>query len=679
MKKPGFGVVTSVVTVLCGVGVAVVLLRPLIPQTFSNRLAKSTDDFLTVAEHQPVDWRPLTQETMIDARRAGKPILLLIGTPISRTADLLDDGAFSSTEVATYLNRNFTCLRADGDAEPWTLSGLMPLTRLRIGLQPELQMYFLDPGGNPFQIFGRASVDQPTDYRAMLAFLIGVRKRYDESPGVARQSLQAPDAGALESPPSSAAIPFATFRDALRARLDLRNGGFPWGDLDGLSPLAMRYLLATGDLRGFRAAMDPILGSTQVDLIDGGFFHMRELGPTPKVEFSKGATENAEAMLGLAEAFLMTGDIRYRDFALETWRYLESDASSGGFAACEQGPELPLGRSARHSFSMKRLREALPGPLMRWSVERLGLDPTYFSQMSPFLRRAALQDPQSREAISLLRKADAPPPSWRSEGFADPALTLAARALQTARALGDRARLKQAVKWLDELEGLRSGPDMIRKLGEEHPRPGYLGDYLAYADARLQDYLATGRVDSFEHGLEMLRHALRSFATERPGEYRLRPLESPDLLPQAAPELEDALHESCTARVARLCLSYGRLLPGEGGLSLQREANAVINRYAALLAGVGPSVSGVFRAAAEAADDVCGIAVGPHAQEEADALARRAPHRLVAAAFGPVRPDLQLRKPGIYLVKGTVAGPYTVSEAAERLSLPFDLGFSPAP
>lgn len=680
MYKPSFGVVTSVLTVLCVVAGVAHVLAPHIPPIKPNRMEYENETFLLQGQHESVDWRPLSMESMAAARRAGRPILMVVGTPTSHVGQILDRDAFTDREIASYLRRNYTCLRVDGGANPQWLNAFLPFSRIRVGFQPDLQLWALDPGGTPFDFVGRAQADQQFDEGGIMPALIEIRRKYDGIGSTDRlpgSEMQANDLAMLDNLVGSA-VPFSKYRHSLEGAADSNTGGFSTRGLAGLYPLAWRYFLMAGDLADFNLVVDRTLTSPFVDLLDGGFFHtVGQVADVPWVEFDKTCVENADAMLALAQAEALAPNPNRRWFLDETWNFLATRAWNGeSFYFGQTGQEGAKRRSPRYSFAPRRLRDILPDPLRSWATENLGLDVARYPQAAPFPVQSSLDPALLGPTLKALRAAEGPPPDMVEAGLAEASLNCVARAIQTARILGERDRVKTAVGWLEAMEDLRSGDDVMRRLDDPFPKLGYLGDYLAYADARLQDYLATGRVRSLELGLNVMRKARSRFADARPGVWRLTSSDDPSPLRDVdVPEIVDNLRESCTARVIRLSLAYGRLLgDSDEGLRMRNDAHAAVNLFGAMALEGGPSTAGYFCAAAEAIDEAHAIAIGPKAQALADEMARRVPTRLVAPAFGMVRQDLQSRKPGIYVIRGKPIGPLTVEKAAAILSPRLDLG-----
>jgi uncharacterized protein YyaL (SSP411 family) len=679
--------------VLCAVATFTILTAPRISPHAANTLRLSHDDFLREAQFEGIDWLPFGQGVITSARAQHRPVLLVIASPTSRMANFLDTRTFMDTEVAEYLNRNFVCSRIDGAIHPEWMNAMLPVTRLSNPFRPGVQIWALDSTGKAFDsVLAHTDGD---DFSApnLLQRLVEIKHEFDgrTSSEQTPSDLQRQDVQVILREAELATIPtrnpraaraqvpnsFGLYSAVLRSIGQRSGGGFPVQGMLGLTPQVWRYLAMTGDLQTFqRAVIDGIIRSPMQDLLDGGFFHAMTL-PDQTVEFEKLTVENADAMLALAEFGAINRDPMLRRVGEGVWRYL-AGASGGpaGFVLGQQGDEGPRRRSKRYSVPARRLREAVRPELRGWAARSLGLDVAVHPQAVPYLAHDVLLDPRYSDVMEDLRRT-APLPMYSVDaGEADISLTCIARALQVARIWGDRGSAQRALGWLAPTELVRVGEDIQRRIGERAEGRGYLGDYLSYADAHLQAYLVTGDGSYFTSGLECLRRARSLFSTLTPGIWVLnQPDEVMGVPRTSVPEIADNLHESCSARAIRLLMAYGRLL-GDSveGHECIREAVRMTNSLRLIALSGGPQAAGYFCAAAEVFDPAFAMAVGPDAQELADALTRRAPARLVAAALGPVRPDLQSRPPGIYLLGHGTVGPLTLEEARQRLSAVYALG-----
>ena len=207
---------------------------------------------------------------------------------------------------------------------------------------------------------------------------------------------------------------------------------------------------------------------------------------------------------------------------------------------------------------------------------------------------------------------------------------------------------------------------------------GYLSDYLAFADAKLEVYLATGRDAAFRSGLSVLERAMSRFAGPEPGVWLTDAPQNevagnPNGNP---PELLDEVRESCTAQAIRLFTAYGSMLPpGEQSRRLLSAAATTVSHFAKINVADNPELAGYYLSAAALQDPQCAFAVGPHKQELSDKLFQLRPNRLAAPASEAVRPDLTKGRPGIYVVSGSVvAGPYSLDEAANLIPADLQIG-----
>jgi uncharacterized protein YyaL (SSP411 family) len=242
-----------------------------------------------------------------------------------------------------------------------------------------------------------------------------------------------------------------------------------------------------------------------------------------------------------------------------------------------------------------------------------------------------------------------------------------ARLIEAARILGDRERLVRATAFFGGLEEFRTLDDVVHSVAPGVTPRSYLGDYLAYSDAALQQFLATGDPQAFDQGLAVLRRALFLYGRKAKGVYTLsQPNDSP-LSPQnvASPEIVDNLGESCTAKLLRLCTDYGRLLGGTGR-DLTRAAEDALSRFAPIAPALGQYAGGFYCSALRLEERRFAVVVGANAVEGALKLGSQCPATLVAPATGSVHAPGS--KPGVYVLDGdAVHGPMNPARAAEML------------
>ncbi len=655
-------------------GVGLMILRPFLPPQAANRLQLEADEYLRQGANQQIDWHLLDEATFAEARRLERPIMLVMGAVGSRDARTADNHLFTDQDIQSYLSRNFICVRVDLDAQPYWENAFLPISRISIGVSPSFQLWYLDPQGNLFDFYGRRGFAPLNDPLLFLDEITGARRAYEEL--LARgplSNLQDEDTAQFAN--AVAARPdVGRYLMHLRERINPQWGGFPSGETQSSRPNALKVLLLAGDLEAAEKATVPMLRSGLVDWLDGGIFRRARRQNWTDLEFDKLATSNSEAMRVLATYGVLLSDRFSQRIAKNTFDNLASDFSQQGFVATARiGDESAFGRSAKASFPAKDLRafwgSGLLSPSEAVTARKLfGLSVDTNPQMNLRVTDpTSFDDPSFEPILGKLRKHKKSIKSKFSRtANAYVNGVVCAAMLSCARLWDDADRLRQAEERFATLSAFGEGDDITHNTIQRPTDNPYLGDYLAVSEACLQKFLVSGDVAVLERGSAILKRARSLFSG--PNGWTPSIDRATELAPGTnLPQIFDGNQESLYARTIRLNNTFGRLMAGTGGAERQEDANQMVRRGSFLLS-FGPAVASYVCACYEVLDDAHAITVGPGAVSLASKLYRLRPTRLVAPARGPVRPDLQKRDAGIYLVRGTaIDGPLSLDQAAERL------------
>jgi uncharacterized protein YyaL (SSP411 family) len=534
-------------------------------------------------------------------------------------------------------------------------------------------------------MYSTGELDSHGIYRA----LVNARDQYEtfHNRGIEKgitADLQVTDLQMLESTPELGAPRLGTYTQNLEAEVDPKHGGFPQGKLQVLYPNALRFLTLTGNTALWNTTASPLLLTKLVDVQDGGFFRMGFGRQVDEVELGKNIGQNAEMMLALALQGQTADDLFAADLAQGTFDWLVKCANRNGMLpACQDDDESPQGRSPRLSFPTWRLHDVLDSADRDWVNEKLGLDPMKNNQMIPFfVSRSTLLDSQTvfDRVVGLMRAATTAKPQFNDMGYLDVNGHAIARMLEADRLWDDAKRHDAIQPLIRQLDEFKYENDLIHRAGDDDHRLGYLGDYLGFSDARLQEFLLTGDPKLLVEGLHILNLARNEFRGSRIGQLDL--VRSGDEMggfeALCVPEIADNAAESCTAQAIRLELAYGRLTADTvEGKALIETASESAGAFAKTLEQSGAAAAGYFCAVASLVDDRYAIAVGPKAQDLSNKLFRLRPTRLVAPAIGAIRRDLQHNSPGIYLIGKTIQGPLSVEDAADLLPVAFSSHTTP--
>lgn len=675
MHKPNFGVVTLAVAVLVVCGFIAHALQGLIGPVAVNGLANSPQRFLSQAGQEAIDWQPLDERVFSRARNRGLPILLVAGSGDSWQGRLFDKQVLTNIDVASRLRRSFLCARVDSEAEPRWCNGLQPVSRVMLDPLADEGVYVLTPEGKLASTYLPAKPGFAIDYRTFLAFLNSAERSIGQPNQADVQAQEVSDLRTASGP----GLPDFQRHLAELVQFDNPNGGFPAGMQQYLLPLAWRYFLIEGRFDAFHSSLDPVLLSPAVNWLDGGFFRGSNSADWTMVEFDESAELDAELMWTLALADSVFHDPLYRFLAEKAFdRLVGGFGTDGWVAAYQSGDEDLNGRSTRYSFPPRAIRDLFPAGAERdWVQQNLQMRVSVNPLMVPQLDQKSIwlnDRDRFQRVLDVLRKAATAEPVYGGAGILEVNGLVAARLQACARLWNDAVRLRQATELAVKLDVFRVGDGVFRTFVSGVSSPGMLPDYLGYADACLETFLATARLDRFREGIKVLRRAIEVFGDKEPGVFAIDASPGMVLPANNPPEILDHDRASCSAWLARLALAYGTLA-GKGGSDLVKVAYSVVSRYSSLANGLGPWASGYFLAAAQLSRSEAALCSGPQSLQLAQDLYRRSPTRLIAIAGGDVRSDLDKRAPGIYIVRGSdVRGPFSASEAAKLLpfAFPFD-------
>lgn len=675
---------TFTVASIAGLALLIKVARPLLPPDPPNRLQYETSDFLLQGSRQQVDWWPYGPEAFAEAKRKGKPILLLIGAKWSPFGRLADEEVFHDSDVEAALATNFTCIRADLSENPELIGAILPVRRARRASDPGFQVCFLDYDGRVFADAGELGYGPLLNSIEFLNVLRRISAEYDaRKRGTATEAIggaQASERAAIYSAITESSPDFQTQYNRVMAEGDPKRGGFPIRGVSRLNPNAFRFLFDAGRYDELRSLLDPLLRGGHVDWLDGGFFEQVWFVGRKQVDFDKLAMRNAEMMETLALAGTRFKDKFYLELARRTF-----DSLSGEFvrqdvpAGARIGDEAPDGRSVRSSISVIDLRRTLVPPVRVWARRYMDLQVESNPCMNIRMPHPDVLNTGGEKfalVLKQLKSTRVDNRSFSEVAICESAAYVTARLLATARLLGDGERKATALRLWNNLQEFRAGEDVRRTLRPDVAAKSVLADYLAFSDACLQAFLLTGDAKTLDIGRRLLLRAEFLFRAEASGIWLPASGMSGDGSPVDIdlPEVFDYTRESTTAMAVRLCTAYGRTRRNENDRAATEEAvhlyqlgTSTIGQFADDSHSLAFGASGYFTAAMEYIRGGHIAVTGPDAVARAAKIKGDLPSLFVYPAIGSVRPDIQKLGAGYYWIRhANKIGPLTYQQVVER-------------
>ena len=85
---------------------------------YTNSLVNETSPYLLQHAHNPVDWHPWNEETLVKAKKEDKLLLISIGYSSCHWCHVMEHESFEDSAVAKVMNDNFICIKIDREERP---------------------------------------------------------------------------------------------------------------------------------------------------------------------------------------------------------------------------------------------------------------------------------------------------------------------------------------------------------------------------------------------------------------------------------------------------------------------------------------------------------------------------------------------------------------------------------
>ena len=318
---------------------------------YVNRLIEEASPYLVQHAHNPVDWRPWSDETLAEAAAQGKPIFLSVGYATCHWCHVMEEESFDNEEVATILNTYFIAIKIDREQMPDLDHLYITATQLQQGHAGWPNSVWLMPDGRPFHTGTYFPKPQFMQALAAIGQAWSDPQRRPQIEGVAKELSDAVRRITQLSSAQSAPLDEAVHARAAASLLEMHNaleGGFSQSQQfpqEGYLLFLMDHWRRTGEEASLQAAIETLYAIAAGGIHDhaGGGFHRYTVDPNWRTpHFEKMLYNQGLLARSFVEAWEITGDPIFRRAAERTFDYVARDMTDqeGAFYAAEDADSL---------------------------------------------------------------------------------------------------------------------------------------------------------------------------------------------------------------------------------------------------------------------------------------------------------------------------------------------------
>jgi uncharacterized protein YyaL (SSP411 family) len=317
-----------------------------------NRLATESSPYLRQHADNPVDWHAWDDEALAEAKSRNVPILLSVGYASCHWCHVMAHESFEDEETATLMNEWFVNIKVDREERPDIDALYMDAVQAISGSGGWPMTVFLTPQGEPFfggTYFPKTAMHGRVSFTELLQAIHDAwedrqEEVLNDAQALTHALIHHAELADLES--GTFALHTENAIDHARDLL-LQNHDAEWGGF-GTAPKfpqthaisLLLWLGARGDDQARQAAitsLDAMASGGIYDHIGGGFARYSTDAFWMVPHFEKMLYDQAQFVRVYLEAYLLTGNINYRQVVEETIDYVLRELLSpdGAFYSSE--------------------------------------------------------------------------------------------------------------------------------------------------------------------------------------------------------------------------------------------------------------------------------------------------------------------------------------------------------
>ena len=314
-------------------------------QKYTNSLIKETSPYLLQHAHNPVQWRPWSDDLFSKATAEDKPILLSIGYAACHWCHVMERESFEDELVAAYMNAHFINVKVDREERPDVDHIYMDALQAMTGSGGWPLNIFLLPNGQPFY-GGTYFPPIPMHHRASwLDVLKGVQAAFENNRDklieqathltqhLLQSNIKAQQVNEFDAVPTQEA--FQLIAQRLLQTADTQWGGFgaapKFPQTFSIQVLFRNYFQNKDQSSIVHAirSIDKMIQGGIYDHLGGGFsrYSVDTMWQAP--HFEKMLYDNALLLGVLAEAYQLTKKSIYLHVMQATFTFLQRELFNG--------------------------------------------------------------------------------------------------------------------------------------------------------------------------------------------------------------------------------------------------------------------------------------------------------------------------------------------------------------
>lgn len=322
-----------------------VILQACNAQQYSNRmdnhkhtndLINETSPYLLQHAHNPVNWVAWNDESLAQAKREQKPILVSIGYSACHWCHVMEHESFEDSAVAAYMNEHFVCIKVDREERPDVDQVYMNAVQLMTGRGGWPLNCFALPDGRPIyggtyfpkaqwlDVMQKVSAIWENDREKAFEYATNLTKGVVESDLIQRNTTEAKFT--LED--------VTALVEDWKTQLDNQEGGpdrAPKFPLPNNYEFLLRYGHLTDDeaiQKHVQLTLEKMAFGGIYDQIGGGFARYSVDGIWKVPHFEKMLYDNAQLVSLYAEAYQATKKPLYKEVVVQTLEFVERELTS---------------------------------------------------------------------------------------------------------------------------------------------------------------------------------------------------------------------------------------------------------------------------------------------------------------------------------------------------------------